>query len=374
MKIGIYTLPFYDNLGGITQAFALQKTIEKLGYEVFILKHRTLDPPQKMRTKKRIRIYFKRFLRKYLKHEDIDVLVDMNDRKRFRKKILAGERFINTYMHVRDFDARKETDRTAYDVFVVGSDQVWRPIYAVPIENYFLNFIQTNTAIRKIVYAASFGTEKWEYTDKQAKECAELVQNFDLITVREDSGVKLCKEHFNVKAEHVLDPTLLLDKTEYIDIIEQEHIPECGGGNLFVYMLDDNEQKQEYVRQAAQKMNLRPFSILPTDKELNGKHPYPDVPRWLRAFMDAEFVITDSFHGCVFSIIFNKPFMAIGNKERGQARFDSLFRMFQLHDRLTDVNNLSTEHLTDPINWTKINAIREKMKLMSISLLSNALK
>lgn len=372
MKIGIITLPFDSNFGGIIQCYALQEIIKKLGHDVYIIKHSKLSPPRRLDFPIRYLIYFKRFLDKYICHKNIDVFVDLKARERFPKKLQNNNIFIKTHMTIWDIRDHTSDELNFFDCFIVGSDQVWRPIYAIPIEKYYLKFAEDKAHIRRIAYAASFGTDKWEYSEKQTAECARLAQKFDLITVREDSGIKLCQDNFGVKAVHVLDPTMLLNKEDYIALIAQEKIPKSSG-NLFAYMLDNNELKQSYVEKVASKLALNPFTIIPTDKELDEGKAFPGVTTWLRSFMDADFIVTDSFHGCVFSIIFNKPFIAVGNMGRGQDRFDSLFRLFQLQDRLVDISNLSISNLPDPIDWTKVNSIWQKMKKQSIALLSNSL-
>ena len=95
---------------------------------------------------------------------------------------------------------------------------------------------------------------------------------------------------------------------------------------------------------------------------------FPPVTKWLRGFMDASFVVCDSFHGAVFSIIFNKPFLVIANKERGMARFDSLLRMYGLEGRLVS-ENLDISSLEKPIDWVVVNRKREVMKTISLDFL-----
>lgn len=373
MRIGIFTLPIYWNYGGTIQAYALQQILKTMGHEVFVLKHQPVSPPQRFPKEGRLWIYLKRFIKKYLLRQEIEVFDDINRIRRFSHEIQENQKFLNNYMIVRDFDIYNAEDKNAYDCFVVGSDQVWRPRYAVPIENYYLKFLDGKSSVRRIAYAASFGTADWEYTETQTEVCSKLAQQFGLITVREDSGVALCEKYLGVKATHVLDPTMLLDQEDYLQIIMKENIPSYNG-NLFSYLLDDSSQKQAFVKQVGQKLQLKPFTIIPSKKELDRGVNCPSSAGWLRGFLDAEFVITDSFHGCVFSIIFNKPFIAIGNKARGQARFDSLLRMFHLQDRLVDIDDLSIDCLSHPIDWPAVNTIRQKMQQMSISLLFNSLK
>lgn len=125
------------------------------------------------------------------------------------------------------------------DAVIVGSDQVWRPMYNCRIEDMFLKFAK-DFPMKRISYAASFGVDFWEYTPQKTKVCSELAQKFDAISVREESGVELCKVHLGVDATWVLDPTLLLTKEDYLPICEE--VPVCNEKYLAVYVLDENEE------------------------------------------------------------------------------------------------------------------------------------
>ena len=148
---------------------------------------------------------------------------------------------------------------------------------------------------------------------------------FDAVSVRESSAVELCEKHFDTSAMHVLDPTMLLDTSDYIKLFEEANTPQSPG-SLMCYILDENKEKQEVISCIEQTLHLKSFSV-------NSKYEVADAPleeriqpsveAWLRGFNDAEFVITDSFHACVFSILFEKPFIVYGNKNRGMARFNS---------------------------------------------------
>ena len=94
----------------------------------------------------------------------------------------------------------------------------------------------------------------------------------------------------------------------------------------------------------------------------------PSVEQWLRGFMDADMVVTDSFHACVFSIIFNKPFVVVGNNKRGNTRFDSLLKTFGLADRfLYDINDI--ERMNSTIDWDSVNAIIEELRNLSLNFI-----
>lgn len=369
MKIGIFTLPLHTNYGGIIQAYALKSVLERLGHEIFFLEH--INLPQQLPITIRYFVYFKRYIIKHVLKKKIIVCYDKNAQNIYKYNMKGTLPFINKYIQNNILNIRN-INFSQVDAVIVGSDQVWRTAYASPIEKFFLNFLDGNNHIKKIAYAASFGIENWDFTPQQTTECARLAKQFDLITVREDSGVNLCKEYLGVSAEQVLDPTMLLEMEDYVKIIKAENAPKSEG-NLFAYMLDDSPQKQAFVENIATKKGLTAFSIMPQVEQNNTTLAYPSVHKWLRSFMDAEFVVTDSFHGCVFSIIFNKPFIAIGNKDRGQARFKSLLKLFNLQNRLVDITQLSTlPHMYD-IDWEKINIIKNQMKKESIELLTSKL-
>lgn len=369
MKIGILTLPLDYNFGGIVQAYALKRVLEQLGHEAFFIEH--IKYPQRLPIKIRYLIYIKRSILRFVFRKNVIIRYDKYCQDFYFHRIKGTFPFITKYIQ-HDILNIKGINFSQMNAVVVGSDQVWRTAYARPIEKFFLNFLDGNNHIRKIAYAASFGIQNWDFTPQQTTECARLAKQFDLITVREDSGVNLCKKYLGVSAEQVLDPTMLLEMEDYVKIIKAENAPESEG-NLFAYMLDDSPQKQEFVEKIATKKGLKAFSIMPQEGQTDITPTYPGVHKWLHSFMDAEFVVTDSFHGCVFSIIFNKPFIAIGNKERGQARFDSLLKLFELENRLIDISQLNARPTIQDIDWNKVNSIRQRMKEKSISLINTFL-
>ena len=156
-----------------------------------------------------------------------------------------------------------------------------------------------------MAYAASFGTDQWEYTPEQEAECARLAKLFDAISVREASGVGLCKEHFDVEATHVLDPTLLLTANDYNDLCKGIEPREPF---VFAYILDMTEQKVAEIKAFAEAKGLSCF-IKSADADISDAD---SIELWLSYFRDAAYVITDSFHGTAFSINYNN-FITIYN-------------------------------------------------------------
>src|SRR5690606_24691445 len=133
-------------------------------------------------------------------------------------------------------------NQMGFCAYVVGSDQCWRPLYSPKISNYFLDFAENEKDIKRIGYAVSFGVSEWEFDKKNTERCALLAKKFDAISVREDSGIKLVKDYFDKDAVHVLDPTMLLQKEQYVKIASDEKQTKSPG-NLKVYILDKTPEK-----------------------------------------------------------------------------------------------------------------------------------
>ncbi len=378
MKIGILTQPLHANYGGLLQNYALQQVLLRAGHQV-----ETIDWFYPSANTLRERLY--RIKRKVLS-------VFFPDKyPKLRYKITEEERmviqrntnhFISSYINHTEKVRSKEgfiakAKEGNYDVYVVGSDQCWRPRYNSFLSSMFLDFVKDEKA-KRIAYAASFGTDQWEFTPMQTEICAPLARQFDFVSVREDSGIKLCKEHLGVDAIHVLDPTLLLTKEDYIRLIEAEKEPKAQG-TLFNYILDPDAIKSAFIKKVAKEKGLTTFQVLPRcQEETRTKQDvknhiedcvFPGVTSWLRAFMDAEMTIVDSFHGMVFSIIFNKPFWVIGNVNRGMSRFTSLLKVFHLEDRLLEANQLQEVDIDRPIDWQSVNSIVEQKRNECINLL-----
>ena len=180
-----------------------------------------------------------------------------------------------------------------FEAVIVGSDQCWRPMYSPNIYTYYLDFLKDNKEIKKLAYAASFGTDEWEYTEEQTVRCKKLIQQFDLVTVREKAAVNLVAEKLNKDAEFVLDPTLLLSKEDYIELFVGKNLPDNKG--IYTYILDDSDWKTQVVETAKETLGLPQFSNQ-HNKHIVNSEKIPSIESWIKGFADAGFVITDSFH------------------------------------------------------------------------------
>lgn len=322
MKIGILTQPLRYNIGGLLQNYALQQVLKRLGHKPI-----TLDPDPYHHVS--FIVLLKRIiLRLFGKKITVFVEKEQNRPKRIKGK--NSDKFIKKYISHFRYSNISQLKSSHFDAYIVGSDQVWRPKYnRTRLDTMFLDFTQGMDVIR-IAYAASFGTDECEYTQEQINEYSVLLQKFDFVSVREKSAVQICKERFNVNAVHVLDPTLLLSKEDYIRIIKKDKAPQSPG-DLLVYFLDKTEDKKLLEEKVAKDYSLTPFYV---NKDYSDLTETPQIPvsQWLRGFYDAKIIITDSFHACVFAIIFNKPFLLYANIDRGFARYQSLFETLDLKD------------------------------------------
>lgn len=377
MRIGILTLPLHTNYGGILQAYALQTVLERMGHQVVVF-----DTPNKMPLPPLWKIpltFAKRLFLKSMGRIDRIFIEKYNNQIR---PVIAKEiqPFVDERIHRKVLTNFSTLEAHEFDAIVVGSDQIWRSIYFVPLwlwqkmEKAYLSFTK-GWNIKRISYAASFGTDKWEYNEEQTLHSKEALQMFDAVSVREENGVKLCKQYFEVDAIHVLDPTMLLDANDYIELFKQKQTPKSRG-NLLNYVLDETDEIKNLIQKVASENKMIPFAVNnpyenDDTKPLNQRIK-PSVETWLRGFYDADFVITDSFHACVFSIIFKKQFIVVGNKERGMARFASLLKMFGLEERLVDEKfDIKT---LQPIDYDKVYNLYGQLRERSLHFLSENLE
>lgn len=321
MKVGIVTQPLCDNYGGILQNYALQQVLKRMGHEPV-----TLDYMPSLS------------FGRYLLYAGKGILCLLSPSLRhpikpyshYLKRPPKIDSFIKDNISltktIPDY-TRKLLRKNGIDAIILGSDQVWRYSYnSHYIEDMYLAFAKGYDC-PKVAYAASFGVEKWDYPDVKAAEAKELIKQFNGVSVREKSAVRLCREHLGVDAEIVLDPTLLLSASDYLQFCS-EPLP---GGNpyLAAYVLDMNEEKKAFIEETAKSKGLK-------IKRMTASSKGCPVEEWLTTIRNADFVITDSFHGSAFSIIFGKQFYPLLNKERGADRFLTLFEKLGIEDGQID--------------------------------------
>lgn len=387
MKVGILTQSINKNYGGIMQNYALQCVLQRMGYEVETLNwdsfrrehdHETIWDQFWHIIKTSISKFIFRRKRNYI----------WQQRSLFYNLCKTNKDFCDKHLNLSGWlwgekQFREYTVANNFDALVVGSDQTWRPKFNNNgmLYRMFLDFAK-DLPIKRIAYSASFGVDTWEYTEEETQTCSQLLKLFDSISVRESSGIDLCSNHLRVNnVICTLDPTMLLLKQDYNKLLDCIGTPHAEEG-LMVYMLDYSEEKDKIVRTISYNNHLKCLLFIAkycnlgtVDQSELVDYILPPVDYWLSGFRDAKYVICDSFHGMVFSIIYNKPFVVFSNQNRGRARFLSLLNQLGLQDRIIEESSDDYQRILDfPIDWKDVNNKLAKLRSVSIHYLENALR
>ena len=358
MKIALLNLQYDSNYGGNLQRYALMKVLHDMVHDVTHLNLRPnyIKDSWPTMTFKVIQRCFRRFIMK----SNESVFPERYQQRLYKQSCWKTEPFYNRYVsHTKPIYTKAELTKYAlkYDAFIVGSDQVWRKAYCCDYGKgtFFLDFLPSNAKVRRIAYAASMGTDAEEWTKEETKELKKYYQRFNFVSVREQGSLKLLEQYqwTSPQATYALDPTLLLDADNYIDLIKNGNV-KASSGNMLCYIMDSYADKAKTIEYIAKARHLQPFRISPYSLE-------GSVEQFLKSFQDAEYVVTDSYHGMVFSIIFHKPFYLFINESRGATRFQSLMD--------TVLKNVDMSN----IDWDVVDENIRRERSRSLQFLRNAL-
>lgn len=343
MKIGVITIEKVNNYGAELQATATIKVLQGMGYETEIIDYcyyknwnfkdtRISAPFVSMNVKGRLMYWVKYRLVNRIVAKILPLLYPT-----VKRRIRRFEDFhkINTRMSKR-YLSMPELYQTKmdYDVYVVGSDQVWNPSASSSIEPYFLTFAPKEA--KKISYASSFGVSN--IPASLYEKYKKLLSNIDYLSVREQTGVCLVKTLTGRDATCVLDPTLLLNKKQWGNImLAYPHMP---SRYILVYQLLPSETLPSLAKSIAEEMKCPIYYLAKRAYAVNApngmrviKDAGPAEFLWL--IKNASCVVTNSFHGTAFSVNFCTPFYTVLNSKRGSnARITSLLNSVNLMGRI----------------------------------------
>lgn len=368
MKICILTQPLDKNYGGLLQAYALQRVLREMGHEVTTLRFK----PLYAHTSSRAELYWKTFRRFLSRLKGNKNVVYFNPDAEWhynRRCNPSMEHFINDKLDVLEADIPLDSRKLPpFDAYIVGSDQVWRPVFSPRLTDFYLDFLGDRPA-RRIAYAASFGVDTWEASEKLTERIRPLARHFDRISVREASAIDLCREHLGVEAVLVPDPTLLLTREDYLAYIaDSQDVQVPAKPYLATYFIDYDDHKTALISDFARKHGLSIVDVGQFDWA-SGIDP---LAHWLAGLANAEYVITDSFHGTALSLLFRKDFITFDNGWRGSSRFHTLLDAFGLQDRLIDADKVS-EVVIPPVNREDLSRRLAIQQDKGISFLKDAL-
>lgn len=362
-KVTLVTLHCIKNYGSVLQTYASQKIIQNLGFDVEVLNYIRPDAVDDNLMKHRLSnssFFSKNLLTKIAGY----ILL----RKTIKKQIYVFNEFLNNNVNLSkpyySFEEIKN-DNLYSDYYCVGSDQVWNSVWNNGIDlTYYLNFVKNGE--KKVSFASSFGREK--LSTEESKINKELLKDFKYITVRENSGLNILKSMGLENCEQVLDPTLLLNINEWKELSSKAEKKEKY---ILVYQLNSNNKKfDEYVKKVSKKLKIKVIRVSNIEYQ---KYKYgdfvfcPSVNEFLNYFINADYIITDSFHATGFAINFNKKFVDIFPKAFS-TRLQSILDMTGLTDRkLVDYNDY--ELLDKEIDYKEVNAVLENERVKTWNIL-----
>lgn len=351
--VGIFGLWYGHNYGSIITYYALSKVIRSMGYSYAMIKN------------------------------PLGTEVDINSLRRSHALKFAQEKYKITPMYSLN-DMYKLNDM--FDKFIIGSDQMWNYGLSRPYrQSYFLDFADDKKI--KISYATSFGKDHYTGPDEEREVTKLNLNRFDSVSVRDDFSKRICEEDFGVEAELVLDPVFVCDKDNYLDLIKESGF-NIDGNYIFAYLLDPNPEMGESIQKIVEETGKKLIIIFneSSDKKkcaealnINSDKvtilEEPTIKEWLYCVKNADFVLTDSFHGACFSIIFHKNFIVRKNNGRGGGRFSYLLSGFELTDRMFEDQDYYGKYMSSKdIDYKKVDSLLKPMVKKSYSWLKTAFK
>lgn len=356
-KVGLVT--WYDrgpNYGTVLQAYALQKNIECFGYNCEIINYKNLSMVKKIKRMILLKIYLMIFRRKVFKRN--------SKISKWIKNNLKITKKITKYSELEKIERE-------YDAFVCGSDQIWSTAEERIEPFYYLQFTNYD---KRISYAPSIGKDNIGNTVKE--KFIEYVNGIKFLSVREKRAAEVIEQETGREAKVVLDPTLLLERKYWENMIENVKIKE-EQPYVFVYFLTKNTTNYEKVRELAKNENLKIISTTQLYGE-NGNDIPLDPLEFLKYIKNAEYIITDSFHGTIFSIIFSKKVIIFkrhkdNTKMSQNSRIYNLLKMLGMETRLVTESNTLFDIAKKEIDYSTINKKIEEKKIDSRKFLEEAI-
>lgn len=388
MKVGILTFIHTNNFGANLQCLALQQIIEREGFEVDVIDlYRPIDKGYmpceednnrfaalyEYKSVKDYRSKVNKVIARFLKN--IKKLIKPNNSNISRKN--GFEDFHNQYIHFSEktymnfSQLYQEFNEDEYSHLIVGSDQVWNYASGFSKEPFFLTFASKP---KKISYAASLGHST--IPNKVSSHYQSWLNDYYAISVREDNAVAAISKLTEKSVEHVLDPTLLLCKDDWLQLLSIQS--KNTNGYVLVYMLSVSSPALKLAQDIASKLgcNVKVITSRPYYKKLeNVEFLRGENPRsFVELYSNASFVVTNSYHGTAFAVNFNIPFVTVSKKgARLNSRKSSLFKMLDLQSReVFEGEKYDVENLLS-CNFDNTNSLLEKERVKSMSFLAKSL-
>jgi len=365
-KIGVMTHWWTQkNYGQALQAYALQMYLKKLGHDAYIVKYLPRHKKQ----------YINKFLNSFKLKTWKNRIPTYRKKYEDKRHPRYFNRFKNKHLKFSDnkyftFAELKHSPPEA-DIFLVGSDQVWGPWFQ--LEPYFLSFIP-GRATKKIAYAASFGRES--LTSDELSRFAPQIAEFAAVGVREENALELCRQLGVCDAQWVPDPTMLLDREEWLRMAQPSNFLTSGSVKVFAYVIGHEDHST--IHRTLDVVDRKGSAVYVSDEDDVRSNLYPTIQNWLYLMWNAKLVVTNSFHGTVFCLLFNKQFITMpreGVASSMNARVMSLLGKVGLGEHLMDTCDAKKIERIESkeINWVRVNQIMDEWKCEGEKFLTKAI-
>ena len=385
-KIGILTTYYSKNYGAVLQAYATLQKLKLMGYDCELINYKKINhthyiPYAIIEAERNLPILKK--LNRKIKNGIIKI-------KKADRSLVSGsdirdkefDHFVQAYLELSKESYTSPEDFIAdmphmpYDVFLCGSDQIWNPIVHNFDDVYYLNF---STKAKKVSYASSVAYNR--FSESEILRICEAIKSIDSISVREKSTVEWMQPHMKKTINHVIDPTFLLNREDWLNLKSEKHF---GGKYILVYLLNYNEQNKNIVnlvsnlaRQKGYRIICLPYTSIKFPKDLETEYRYDIAPNdFIQLLNGAECVITNSFHATALSVNLNVPFYVVSSRERNkdlQTRISDLLEETDLNSRkiYPDTRAICLE---ESIDYESVNKIISNRRNEGIEYLKRAME
>ena len=377
-SVGIITIAKVNNYGAELQAFALQKKIQELGFDAEIIDYLYYSNPDFKKERASNPVYSKSFpLVKRLKSWFFPKIEWIKAKRYSEQSKIRNERFRDFHTRNTKFSTQYKSYSALYssvpkyDVYCVGSDQVWNPFSYTSLDPYFLTFVSPKKV--RFSYASSFGVSTIpEYAKEYFRN---RISGLDYISVREKTGVNIVKELTNRDSINVVDPTLLLETSTWSSISSDVCVP--NEKYILLYVLKEDPSIEQIAQSLSKERGLPIIRICRNSyRQDPKKSPIINImdagpAEFLGLIKHAEIVLTNSFHGTVFSILFHKDFYTIISKGKNtNSRQIDLLNNLNL-DRIRYSQEAFS--IGNNIDWTKVDSKLTELRATSIDFLNTAI-
>lgn len=385
MRIGIVTYwSSSDNYGQQLQCFALQKYLIGLGHDTYLIKYMpTNHIPLWRRIAKSIKYRLLVSSEQKEKDKKLKLICERNNLlncrrgfKEFRDKYIKSTEIV--YRNIKEL----RNNPPAADIYICGSDQVWNNSLKDPdTAGWFLDF--GKPTVKRVSYAASIGRD---IDSSEINRFTKYLKNFNAISVREQKAYALCHQLGFDKSIIAIDPTLLLNSSAYDSIeINSNGTDVAGEPYVFIYTLNIRTAEEIYwddfqkiiVKDGLQIRSVSSSGYLPARELLPGvQNKQATIPEWLSLIKHSEYVITTSFHGVVFCLLYHKPFYAVllnNEYSKGNDRIISLLEFLHLSNLIVP-NSESLKLINfENIDWIGVDAMIALLRQKSTHFIDDIL-